>query len=88
MKGGKEMILFYRQYKNSKAATLLDMFGSLMAVGGILLAITTAYEELQSLESIVWSDFFAMLMVGAFFILAGIGLKKAERKVAEKKARK
>lgn len=82
------MILFYRQYKNSKAATLLDMFGSVMAVGGILLAIAVAYEELQSLESIVWSDFFGMLMVGAFFILAGIGLKKVGRKVAEKKARK
>ena len=79
------MFLIYKQYKYSKTATLLDLFGNGFILIGAILAITSVTEIRGAADlAETLGVFFAAAVIAAI----GVGIKKYAKKLAEKKKAK
>lgn len=85
------MIIFYKQYKNSRISTFLDFIGAGFQMISIVLAAYQILEVVQSVggdTGIVVSDLLGVIAVCAIFFLSGKGVRTGARKIAENKAKK
>ncbi len=85
------MIIFYKRYENSSISTILDFFGAGFQMIAIILAAYQILDVIQSLGeegSIVFTDILSLITVCVILFLAGKGMRKGARKIAENKAKK
>ncbi|MFQ7307683.1 MAG: hypothetical protein ACLROY_03555 [Mediterraneibacter sp.] len=85
------MIIFYKRYENSFISTILDFFGACFQMIAIILAAYQILDVIQSLGeegSIVFTDILSLVTVCVIVFLAGKGMRKGARKIAENKAKR
>lgn len=85
------MIIFYKEYKNSKISTFLDFIGAGFQMISIVLAAYQILEVVQSIgenTGIVLSDLLSVIAVCVILFFSGKGVRTGARKIAENKTKK